>query len=81
MVSCSGEALLTIINDILDFSKIEAGAHLEHEAFNLRECVEAVIDLIGPLAGRKGLDLVYEIEDDDAARRRRRRHARFVRSC
>ncbi len=65
VVSSSAEALLTIINDILDFSKIEAGKlDLEHEAFNLRECVEAVMDTIGPLAGRKGLDLVYEIDDE-----------------
>ena len=65
VVSSSAEALLTIINDILDFSKIEAGKlDLEHEAFNLRECVEAVMDTIGPLAARKGLDLVYEIDDE-----------------
>ncbi|MDQ5814739.1 MAG: response regulator, partial [Actinomycetota bacterium] len=64
VVSSSGEALLGIINDILDFSKIEAGRmEIEVAPFDLRECIEAVIDLIGPLAAKKDLDLVYDIDD------------------
>jgi GAF domain-containing protein/DNA-binding response OmpR family regulator len=56
----SGEALLSIINDILDFSKIEAGRmDLEVAPFDVRECIEAVVDLIGPLAQRKGLEVTY----------------------
>ena len=44
----SGDALLTIINDILDFSKIEAGRmDIEAHPFDLRECVESALDLIG----------------------------------
>ena len=44
----SGDALLTIINDILDFSKIEAGRmDVESQPFDLRDCVESAIDLIG----------------------------------
>jgi GAF domain-containing protein/DNA-binding response OmpR family regulator len=62
-ISRSGEALLAIINDILDFSKIEAGRmELEVAPFDLRECVEAVVDLIGPIAQRKGLEITYGIE-------------------
>jgi GAF domain-containing protein/CheY-like chemotaxis protein/HPt (histidine-containing phosphotransfer) domain-containing protein len=62
-IARSGEALLSIINDILDFSKIEAGRmELELAPFDLRECVEAVVDLIGPIAQRKGLELAYGIE-------------------
>jgi GAF domain-containing protein/CheY-like chemotaxis protein/HPt (histidine-containing phosphotransfer) domain-containing protein len=62
-ISRSGEALLAIINDILDFSKIEAGRmELEVAPFDLRECVEAVVDLIGPIAQRKGLEIAYGIE-------------------
>ncbi len=58
----SGEALLTIINDILDFSKIEADRlELEHQAFDLRECVESSLDLLAPSAAEKGLDLAYLI--------------------
>jgi signal transduction histidine kinase/DNA-binding response OmpR family regulator/HPt (histidine-containing phosphotransfer) domain-containing protein/PAS domain-containing protein len=56
----SGEALLTIINDILDFSKIEADRlELEHQAFDLRECVESALDLLAARAAEKGLDMAY----------------------
>ncbi|MGA9160405.1 MAG: GAF domain-containing protein [Actinomycetota bacterium] len=62
-IARSGEALLTIINDILDFSKIEAGRmDLELAPFDVRECIEAVVDLIGPIAQRKGLEVTYGIE-------------------
>ncbi len=61
----SGDALLTIINDILDFSKIEAGRmDIEVHPFDLRECVEAALDLIGPRAAEKKLDLAYLFEGD-----------------
>ena len=59
----SGEALLTIINDILDFSKIEAGKlDLETQKFDLRECVESALDLLGIAAADKGVDLAYLID-------------------
>lgn len=61
----SGDALLTIINDILDFSKIEAGKmELEDQPFDVRECVEAALDLLAPRAAEKGLDLAYVMDDD-----------------
>jgi signal transduction histidine kinase/DNA-binding response OmpR family regulator len=64
VVASSAEALLGIINDILDFSKIEAGKlELEEAAFDLRECLEGVMDTIGPLAAHKGLDLAYDMEE------------------
>jgi GAF domain-containing protein/DNA-binding response OmpR family regulator/HPt (histidine-containing phosphotransfer) domain-containing protein len=63
-IATSADALLAIINDILDFSKIEAGRiDLEKAPFDLRECVEAATDLIAPLAAKKNLDLIYDIED------------------
>ena len=56
----SSEALLAIINDILDFSKIEADKlELEHQPFDLRECVESALDLLATRAADKGLDLAY----------------------
>jgi signal transduction histidine kinase/DNA-binding response OmpR family regulator len=62
-IARSGEALLTIINDILDFSKIEAGRmELEFAPFDVRESIESVVDLIGPIAQRKGLEVTYGIE-------------------
>jgi GAF domain-containing protein/DNA-binding response OmpR family regulator len=61
----SGDALLTIINDILDFSKIEAGRmDIEAQPFDLRECVESALDLIGPRAAEKHLDTAYLFEGD-----------------
>ena len=61
----SGDSLLTIINDILDFSKIEAGRmDIERHPFDLRECVESAMDLIGPRAADKHLDIAYVFEGD-----------------
>ena len=61
----SGEALLTIINDILDFSKIEAGRmDIEAQPFDLRECVESALDLVGARAAEKQLDLAYLFDGD-----------------
>lgn len=58
----SAESLLTVINDILDFSKIESGnIELEYLDFDLRECIESVLDLFAAKASDIGLDLVYEI--------------------
>ncbi|MEO1013921.1 MAG: response regulator [Pseudomonadota bacterium] len=54
----SGSALLTILNDILDFSKIEAGKlELDPHPFNLRQAVEDVATLLGPVARGKGVEL------------------------
>ncbi len=59
IIRSSGEALLSIINDVLDFSKIEAGRlELEHEAFELRRCIEEALDVVAPKALEKGLELV-----------------------
>jgi CheY-like chemotaxis protein len=61
----SGDALLTIINDILDFSKIEAGRmDIEAHPFDLRDCVESALDLIGARAAEKHLDLACVFDDD-----------------
>lgn len=60
----SGDSLLTIINDILDFSKIESGhMELEVEEFSLRDCIEGTLDVLGPRAAEKNLDLLYEITE------------------
>ncbi|AFY66132.1 response regulator [Geitlerinema sp. PCC 7407] len=59
----SGDALLTIINDILDFSKIESGKlELENHPFDLRTCIEEVIDLMVPRAVEKDLELAYLVD-------------------
>lgn len=62
-IRSSGEALLTVINDILDFSKIESGnLELDNHAFDLRNCIEEVMDVFAARASQKGLDLVYQID-------------------
>jgi signal transduction histidine kinase/ligand-binding sensor domain-containing protein/DNA-binding response OmpR family regulator len=59
----SGEALLNIINGILDFSKIESGKmELDAQDFNLRICIEDVLDLFGPAAAAAKIDLIYQLD-------------------
>ena len=59
------EALLAIINDILDFSKIESGRlDLEWHPFDLRNCIEEAIDLLGSKAAERNLDLVCLLDED-----------------
>ena len=62
-IHTSGEALLTIINDILDFSKIEAGRfELEQPAASLAATVEGALDVMGPIAAKKDLELAYAMD-------------------
>ena len=59
----SGEALLNVINDILDFSKIESGKmELDPHSFNIRTCVEEVLDLLAGKAAESGIDLLCQID-------------------
>ena len=54
----SGEALLTILNDVLDFSKLEAGkVALEFVDYDPQELMESVLELMGPRAFARGIDL------------------------
>lgn len=59
-IRSSGETLLSLINDILDFSKIEANkVELEVISFDLRKCVEDVLQMVSPIAEKKGVNLAY----------------------
>lgn len=65
IIRSSGESLLSIINDILDFSKIESGKmELEQKEFDLRNCIEEVLDLFASKAASIGLDLIYHLNSD-----------------
>ncbi|HVG13905.1 MAG TPA: response regulator, partial [Chitinophagaceae bacterium] len=65
IIKSSGENLLSVINDILDFSKIESEKlELEHQPFDLRNCVEEVLDLFAGKAAQVGLDLIYQMDYD-----------------
>ncbi len=62
-IHLSGEHLLTVINDVLDFSKIEAGKlDLKREPFELRSCVEEILNLLNAKALEKNLELVYTVD-------------------
>lgn len=64
-VQRSGETLLNVINDILDFSKIESGKlELDPHDFDLRQCIEEVMDMFAGKAAHIGLDLVYQIDHE-----------------
>lgn len=59
----SANHLLTIINDILDFSKLEAGEmHLQTLDFDLKDCLQTVIDVLSSQAEVKGLQLTALID-------------------
>jgi PAS domain S-box-containing protein len=63
-IRSSGDALLTIINDILDFSKIESGKlELEQQPFDVRDCIEAALELLAPQAAQKHIELAYLIDE------------------
>jgi signal transduction histidine kinase/ligand-binding sensor domain-containing protein/ActR/RegA family two-component response regulator len=62
-VHASGRSLLALINDILDFSKIDAGKlTLEHDPFDLKQCVDRVAGLLRVKAHEKGLALELQVD-------------------
>lgn len=64
-IQVSADSLLTIINDILDFSKIEARKlELEMTEFDLRQCLEDVIELVAVHALDKKLELILDMDRD-----------------
>jgi PAS domain S-box-containing protein len=63
-VKTSGETLLALIDEILDFSKIEAG-RLDFAArpFALEPFVEEAVELLGPRAQAKGLEICCYVDE------------------
>lgn len=54
----SGEGLLSLIDDIVDFSRISSGhVQLDSSVFHLKRCIDQVIELLGPRAHEKGMEL------------------------
>ena len=68
-VKNSGETLLALIDEILDFSKIEAG-RLDFAArpFGLAAFVEEAVELLGPRAQAKGLEICCYVDERLPAR-------------
>ncbi|MEN0052133.1 MAG: two-component regulator propeller domain-containing protein [Mucilaginibacter sp.] len=62
IIAC-GDTLVNVINDILDFSKIESGKmDIEQDDFDLRHCMEEIMDLFAQKASRQDIELVYFID-------------------
>lgn len=62
-VQKSSESLLGVINDILDFSKIESGKlALESISFNIRDCIEEVVQLYIAKVSETQIKLVYAVD-------------------
>lgn len=66
----SGQELLTtvndmLVNDMLDYSKLQQkGMQVELKDFELRNCVEEVIEMFAGRAGKANIELLYSIADD-----------------
>lgn len=59
------DTMQNIISNFLDFSKIEAGKfEITEEAFNLRDCINQVVDTSIMLANEKGLKLTATVAED-----------------
>jgi len=57
-VRISSETLLALVNDILDYSKLAAGKlEFEDIDFDPREMVESAVEMFGPAAQLKGIEL------------------------
>lgn len=64
IIRSSADTLVAIINDILDFTKMESGKmELEEHPFELSSVIKEVANLFSMEAGKKGLELVYFIDD------------------
>jgi len=58
IVHTAGQSLLDLVDDILDFSKADEGKLvLERIVFDLRGCLEQVVDVIAAKAHAKGIEL------------------------
>lgn len=58
----SAKSLLFLINDILDFSKVEAGKlDLEEVEFDLRSCIESVVESMAVKAEEKSIELILDL--------------------
>ncbi|MEG6508207.1 ATP-binding protein [Methyloligella sp. 2.7D] len=62
-IGTSAKTLLALIDEVLDFSKIEAGrVELHFAPFDLGEAAQGVIELLGPRALDKGLEIGWLAE-------------------
>ena len=61
----SGDTLLTILGDILDFSKIDHNRMtLESAPVDLRQTIEATVEMVAADAVKKGLEIAYQLHPE-----------------
>jgi len=61
----SGEGLLSLIDDIVDFSRITSGQiQLNEAVFHVKRCIDQTLELLGPRAHEKGMELscTYDVD-------------------
>jgi signal transduction histidine kinase len=64
-INQAGKNLLALINDILDTARIEAGQlSVSMERVSLAESIRAAVELITPLADKRGLTIAVDLPDD-----------------
>ena len=64
-IAFSGGVMLTLVNNILDFSKLEADKlSVEKIPFNIRCCIERVMQTLEIKAEEKDLELIADISAD-----------------
>jgi signal transduction histidine kinase len=57
----SGQHLLTLINEVLDISRVESGnIGLTPESVNLHKVLSECLDIIGPQAKERGVDIGFD---------------------
>ena len=65
IIQKESKRLSRLIEDVLSISKIESGKiSYEFKRFSLKSVLEDVYDIYGPLAEKRKLQMVLEIEDD-----------------
>jgi signal transduction histidine kinase len=63
-VATSSNNLMLLINNILDLAKLEAGNFtLNHQSFDLNDCLESAIDNISQAANQKQLQFTYNLDE------------------
>jgi signal transduction histidine kinase/ActR/RegA family two-component response regulator len=64
VIQTGASTLLELLSDILDISRIESGTiELEHQPFDLRQCVRDCVALVAPAAEAKRLRLNMDVQD------------------
>ena len=62
-IAGSTETLTNLLGDVLDLARIEAGRlKLRRKDFHLASAVETVVEELYPLAWKKGLELIVEVD-------------------